>query len=217
MSSIDIVIWLNAERSFSFSSFLACDKLEFSRKQLVEIQILLHVLQEYVLRMLKNDPSKTGEPKTVDCREPTTPGETEVSSDETAKFLQPLEDTAKNITTAGPQLSAWLGTDRRRQLQLQSTVAKSLETYIEKGSHDLEPIVSRRSPSARRNQADSILWLINNYVGSAHALLVICSYSSRSLEKFTKEMLISMLVYLIRHQELLRCEALEIKARFLRE
>ncbi|KAJ5873641.1 uncharacterized protein N7473_013200 [Penicillium subrubescens] len=215
MSTMDIVIHLNEERSFTFSSFLACDKLELSRKQLVEIQNLLHVLQEYALGLLKNDTSQTGESscEAGNSCELIAAGETKIFSKETVEFLETLDETAKKITAAGPQLSSWIGSNKNRITMLGKATATSIRTYIKKGIHNLQPITNHYTN--RAHQVDSILWLITNYVGPAHALLVICSYPAKSLKTTSSENLISILIYSIRHKDSLRCEPLEIEARLL--
>ncbi len=75
-------------------------------------------------------------------------------------------------------------------------------------------IDSRQTRGTRKNGTIYIrlLWLISRVVGSAYALLLVCSVSRRKLEKLSAIQSAILVKYVAQHRDSLSCRALEDKA-----
>lgn len=195
---------------FPFALFLAGGEPELSRRELIEIQVKLRFLQAYITERL-------GE-ITVDTSSPSRETVSDVTKVRHKKeplsglsALQDLIATTEKITAAGPRLADWVSANGRRKFQMKSSIAETFRTIITKGPDGLELI---EDPGAKnpRNRATCMLWLVSTYASVAHALLVICTFSADSLEKFSMGELTAILVCLIQSKEQMHCEALETEA-----
>lgn len=120
-----------------------------------------------------------------------------------------LHDTVQDIRASGPLLATWMKRGHRTS-QLHSKLAKFFKESVCKGVHKLKPM---EGAEWKDNARQTMLWLISKNASPAHALLVLCSFSSNKLEALTFEYITYIVDYVIQNQQQLCCEVLERKVR----
>lgn len=187
MVSIDIAITINGESILWPKGF---DELSLNRQVVVE---------NYLRFALKALEIKRSE-KQTNPKEP---------------IGQILRAKAEEITTSGKSLANWLDSNKQlkssRETQLHSALSQFLKRTVQRGIH-LSPI---KNKEWARSVNETLLWLVYTRVGLAHALLVICAFSTKKLSGYTFEEIIYIFDYVIQNQKSLHCEALETEAKAL--
>jgi hypothetical protein len=197
------------ERPYSWIS--VNDELKLSPNQLVEVENKLLFFQKYVAFERSRANGQTSASSQTEGCLPSRPPVTVKESDKERKahqIEQCLESTVKQISSGG--LVAWLDADKRRKFKMQSSLAKSLLKTVE-GAHDLKPITGPQKEQVR-NRNETMLRLLYEHFGLAHALLVIYSFSTPTLEGFNFQEIIHILRCFIRKGGYFFCGALEAEA-----
>ena len=199
----DILIKLNKTEPFSWT--LGYEGLSW--EQLVQLENQLRFALKSVEKTRSKSEKQTSSIPEIGTNQS---GGNSVSTKKQS-IEQCLDNTAKEIREKGPLLATWLDSKTyHRKLQLDSPLAKTFMENVKDDCHNLQPIARKEW---RRSIRETMLWLVFKNVSLAHALLVLCSFSTSCLDQYTFEEITSIVEYVAQNRESLYCEALGTEAK----